>query len=91
MHIKKGDNVVVIAGGDKGKEGKVLQVFRNDGYAVVEGLNVKKRHSKPRRSGTKGQILSIPHPIHISNLAIAGAPKKAPAKKAGKPRAKKSE
>jgi large subunit ribosomal protein L24 len=66
--IKKGDNVVVLAGRDKGKKGSVLRVVAAGGRAVVQGVNMVKRHTRPR-PGEPGGIVEKEAPIHISNLA----------------------
>ncbi len=71
MKIKKNDEVVAISGGDKGKKGKVTRAFPSIGKVIVEGLNLKKRHIKSKKSGKKGQILAVPSPIHVSNLKLA--------------------
>lgn len=85
--IKKNDNVIVITGGDKGKKGKVLKVLRADNKIIVEGVAVKKRHTKSKTKSQPGQIIEIASPIHISNVKLADAPKKAPAKaKTAKPK-----
>jgi large subunit ribosomal protein L24 len=68
LKIKKGDTVVVISGRDKGKEGEVLRVLPADMRAVVQGVNIARRHTKPRM-GEPGGILEKELPIHISNLA----------------------
>ncbi|MFN4197109.1 MAG: 50S ribosomal protein L24 [Caldimicrobium sp.] len=68
-HIKKNDMVVVIAGKDKGKMGKVLQVFPRKGRAVVEGVNIVKKHMKPTPYSSGG-IIEKPAPIHVSNLML---------------------
>ena len=70
MNIKKGDNVIVLTGRDKGKHGKVLKVLRQIDKAIVEGINVVKKHQRARKSNEKGQILNIPSPIHISNIRV---------------------
>lgn len=70
MKIKKGDNVIVIAGKDKGKIAKVLSVFPKNNTVLVEGVNVSKKHQKSRKSGSKGQIVDKTMPIHISNVMI---------------------
>lgn len=75
--IKKNDNVIVIAGSDKGKKGKVTQVLRAENKVIVEGVNVKKRHQKSNKKGQPGQIIELVAPIHISNVKLADAPKKA--------------
>lgn len=71
MKIKKGDKVIVIAGKDKGKSGKVLRAIPTLDKVVVEGVNVVKRHQRARRSGQTGQIVDKTLPVHISNVAIA--------------------
>lgn len=70
MNIKKNDNVIVIAGKDRGKQGKVLRLFRETDKVLVEGLNLRKKHQKPRKQGDKGQTIEIPHPLHISNVLL---------------------
>jgi large subunit ribosomal protein L24 len=68
--IKKGDNVVVIAGRDKGRTGEVIEMRRSDGRALVRGINMVKRHQ--RQSTTQeGGIISKEGPIHLSNIALA--------------------
>ncbi|MFA5933918.1 MAG: 50S ribosomal protein L24 [Candidatus Paceibacterota bacterium] len=69
--IKKGDNVIVISGGNKGKKGKVVKSIPSTGKVVIEGVNVKKKHVKARRSGEKGQIIEIALPINASNVKLA--------------------
>ena len=71
MNIKKGDNVMIIAGKDKGRTGKVLRVFPKKDLVVVENANIKKRHQKPRKAGSKGQIIEIAAPVHRSNVMLA--------------------
>ena len=70
MKIKRGDNIIVISGKDRGKQGKVLRVFRAEELLVIEGVNMKKRHQKPRRGGQKGQIVDMAAPIHVSNVQL---------------------
>ena len=69
--IKAGDTVVVIAGKDRGKSGKVLQVFTKEDRVVVEGVNKMVKHLKPSRAGEKGQRLEFNGPIHLSNVMMA--------------------
>ena len=69
-NFKKGDTVVVLAGDDKGKKGKVLRMFNAEGKALVEGVNLKKDHVKPRGEGKKGQTIDKLAPVNISNLAL---------------------
>ncbi len=70
MKIRKNDNVVVIAGNDRGKTGKVLKVFRKDSKVIVEGINVRKRHTKPNQKNPQGGILEKEMPVHISNILL---------------------
>ena len=68
MNIKVNDNVLVIAGKDKGKSGKVIKTFAKENKVVVEGVNISKRHTKPRTNNDKGGIFDIEMPIHVSNV-----------------------
>lgn len=95
--VKTGDTVEVIAGKDRGKTGKVLQVFPRLARVSVQGINLMKRHMRSRRAGDKGQIVQFPMPIHLSNVRITAATeapseeaseKKAPAKKTATRKAK---
>jgi large subunit ribosomal protein L24 len=70
MHIKKGDNVKILSGKDRGKTGKVLRVFLGSDKLVVENANLVKKHQKPKRSGEKGQRMAVPAPINVSNIQI---------------------
>lgn len=71
MKLKTGDNVKVISGRDKGKEGKISQVFPSLDRVVVDGINIRKRHLRGG-SNRKGQIVEFPAPLHISNVQIIG-------------------
>ena len=68
--IKKGDQVIVITGADKGRRGEVLQVMPKDERAVVRGVRVVKRHTKPSGMGQPGGIIEKEGPIHLSNLKL---------------------
>ncbi len=68
MKIKVGDEVQVIAGRDKGKSGKVLKTLKDIDKVVVEGINIAKKHVKPRNGNDKGGIFDIEAPIHVSNV-----------------------
>lgn len=68
LHIKKGDIVTVIAGNYKGREGKVLEVIRATNRAIVEGVNMVKKNTKPNAAHPQGGIIEKEAPIHISNL-----------------------
>lgn len=69
-HIKKGDTVVVITGEDKGTEGKVLSVVTKTDKAIVEGVNLISKHTKPNAKSPQGGIIKKEAPIHISNLML---------------------
>ena len=70
MKIKKGDQVLIISGKDRGKRDKVLDVFPKEGRVVVESVNIRKKHVRPKKSGEKGQIVETPAPISVSNLKL---------------------
>jgi large subunit ribosomal protein L24 len=70
MKIKKGDSVIVIAGKDKGKSGKVARALPREEQVLVEGVNVVRRHQRARRRNSQGQIIEQPMPIHVSNVAL---------------------
>lgn len=69
LHIKKGDRVMVIAGNDKGETGEVLEVFPSKNRAIVENLNMVKKHQKPTQDNPGG-IIDLPASIHLSNLML---------------------
>ena len=69
--IKKGDNVVVLSGRERGKHGVVREVRPKDGKAIVQDVNISKRHMKPGRSARQAGIVDVEQPIHLSNLALA--------------------
>lgn len=70
MHVKKNDNVIVLAGKDKGVSGKILRAIPREDKVVVEGVNVKKVHVKGKAKG-KGQTVEKTFPIHVSNVKLA--------------------
>ncbi len=70
FHIKHGDNVIVNAGEYKGQQGKVLQVIRDKEKAIVEGINMVSKHTKPNSDNPQGGIIKKEAPIHISNLMV---------------------
>ncbi len=70
MKIKKNDNIIILTGKDRDKQGKVLRVLTEDNKVLVEGMNLKKKHQRPRKQGEKGQMIDMPHPIHVSNVAL---------------------
>lgn len=81
MKVKVGDMVKILAGKDKGKEGKVLRTLKNDNKVVVEGINIVKKHSKPTNTNDKGGIFDIEAPIHVSNVKVIDAKEAKVAKK----------
>jgi len=70
LHIKKGDTVKVISGNSKGQQGKVLLVIVDTKKAIVEGINMVSKHTKPSNDNPKGGIIKKESPIHISNLML---------------------
>ncbi|MBA4250905.1 MAG: 50S ribosomal protein L24 [Chlorobiaceae bacterium] len=70
MRIKKNDMVMVISGNDKSKTGKVLKVYPKQNRIIIEGVNIRKRHTKPTQRNPQGGILEKEQPIHVSNVMI---------------------
>lgn len=70
MNLRKEDNVVVIAGNFKGKTGKILKVFPKKNRVIIEGVNLRKRHTKPNQQSPQGGIIEKEAPIHASNVMI---------------------
>jgi len=70
MHIRKGDMVLVLTGEYAGSRGRVLRVFPKKGRALVEGVNMVKRHTRARRPGEQSGILEKEAPVHVSNLMV---------------------
>ena len=77
MKVKVGDNVRILAGKDKGKEGRVIRTLKKDNKVVVEGINMVKKHVKPNRMNEVGSIVDIETPIHVSNVKLAETKKEA--------------
>jgi large subunit ribosomal protein L24 len=73
LHIKKGDTVLVIAGNNKGKKGRVLEIITKTDRAIVEGVNMMKKHTKPNAATPQGGIVEKEAPVHISNLMLFDA------------------
>ena len=69
MKLKQGDKVVVIAGKDKGKEGKIIKTLKAENKVIVEKVNIAHKHIKPQ-GGNNGEIIEIERPIHASNVMI---------------------
>lgn len=70
IHIKKGDNVYVLAGEDRGKTGRVLSVLRTKGRAIVEGVNFVTKATKPSAKNPQGGLVKMEAPINLSNIAL---------------------
>ncbi len=70
MKIKKGDNVKVLSGNDKGKTGEVLEVIPGTNKIIVKGINIRKKHVKPRKQGEEGGIIPVECSIHASKVNV---------------------
>lgn len=68
--IKKGDSVEVVRGNDRGRRGKVLRVLPREGQAIVEGINMVKKHTRPTRDNPQGGMMDKENPVRISNLRL---------------------
>ena len=77
MKVKVGDNVRILAGKDKGKEGRIIKTLKKDNKVVVEGINIVKKHVKPNRMNEVGSIVEVEAPIHVSNVKVVAEEKKA--------------
>jgi large subunit ribosomal protein L24 len=83
LHIKKGDTVKVISGNSKGQEGKVIEVIISKSRALVEGVNMVSKHTKPNAASPQGGIIKKEASIHISNLMLVD-PKSGDATRVGR-------
>lgn len=70
MKIKKGDNVLVTAGKDRGRKGKVIRALPNEATVVVEGMAMRKKHMRPKKAGEKGQVIEMPSAFSVSNVQV---------------------
>jgi len=77
LHIKKGDTVMVITGDHKGQQGKVLRIDTEKYRAIVEGINLVSKHTKPNAKSPQGGIVKQESPIHLSNLMVIDSTGKA--------------
>ena len=82
MKLRKGDTVKVLSGNDKGKTGEILEIIPKTQKVIVKGINIRKKHTKPRRQGEEGGIIPAEFPIHSSKVA-AVCPKCSKAVKIG--------
>lgn len=76
MKVKVGDNVKILAGKDRGKEGKIIKTLKKEDRVVVEGINMIKKHVKPNRMNEVGSIVEMEAPIHVSNVKKVETAKK---------------
>ena len=72
FHVKKGDEVVVLSGTERGKRGKVIEVLRKKNRAIVEGIKMIKRHTRKNQNNPQGAIVEREGTVHLSNLMLAG-------------------
>ena len=70
MKVKKGDQVLIISGKDRGRKGKVMEVLPRKEKVIVEGINLRKKHVKPKKSGEKGQVIEMPSPFSVSDVKL---------------------
>lgn len=70
MKLKKGDTVKVLSGNDKGKTGEILEIIPKTSKVIVKGINIRKKHTKPRKQGEEGGIIPSEFPIHSSKVAL---------------------
>ena len=82
MKLRQGDNVIVLSGNDKGKTGEILEIIPSTQKVVVKGVNIRKKHVKPRKAGEEGGIISSEYPIHSSKVNVV-CPKCGKASKIG--------
>lgn len=87
MHVKRGDNVIVTTGKDKGKKGVIVKSFPKNNSVLIDGINMKKKHVRPRKQGEKGKTIEKATPIDASNVKLEN--KKKVEKKETKTKAKK--
>jgi len=80
MKIRTGDTVLIISGKDRKKTGKVSEVFPKNNKIIVEGLNIVKKHTRPRREGEKGQVVQVSRPLDVSNVKLICSKCKKPAR-----------
>ena len=82
MKLRQGDNVIVLSGNDKGKTGEILEIIPSTQKVIVKGVNIRKKHVKPRKAGEEGGIIPSEYPIHISKVNVV-CPKCGKASKIG--------
>lgn len=70
MKIRKDDTILIISGKDRGRKGKIIKVLPRENKVLVEGINLKKKHVRPKKSGEKGQIIEMPSPFSASDIKL---------------------
>lgn len=70
MKVKKGDQVKIVKGKDRGKKGKIMQVFPNDGLVVIDGQNLRVKHARPKKEGQKGEKVQFSAPMREENVML---------------------
>lgn len=80
MRIKKNDMVLIISGKDQGKKGKIINVLPKKNRVIIDGINLRKKHTRPKKQGEKGQIVEIAAPLDISNVKLICPKCKKPAR-----------
>ena len=70
MKIRKGDTVLIISGKERGRKGKVIEALPKRDRLIIEGINLRKKHMRPKGAGEKGQIVEMPTPLSVSNVKI---------------------
>jgi large subunit ribosomal protein L24 len=70
MKVKKGDSVLIIAGKDKGKTGKIMKALPKEAKVLIEGINLRKKHTRPKREGEKGQVVEVPAALDVSDVKM---------------------
>lgn len=70
IKLRKGDNVIILSGKEKGKQGKVIKVLTKDQKVIIENINLKKKHQRPKTGGKKGEKIEVPRPISSSSVML---------------------
>jgi len=70
MKLKKGDNVQIMVGKDQGKQGQIMKMDVKSGKVFIQGLNLFKKHQRPKKQGEKGEVVSVSRPLNLSNIMI---------------------
>lgn len=68
MKVKKGDTVLVVSGKDRGRTAKILRSLPKEDKILVDGINIKLKHNRPKKQGEKGQVVKVPAPLNVSNV-----------------------